>query len=199
MVSLDRELKNGDVVEIIKNKKNKPSLDWIHTAKTAQAKKLIKAWFKNNDPTVAIISGRNMLNKALAEIETSFEKLGREKINLILKTFSCKNIDALFARIGMGDLEAGDIIRHAFDQERQKKSKARPAVTYRSAKLPDNNKVIIDGQTGFLYKLGRCCNPDSGNKIKGFITRSRGVTIHLESCPNIKKADRDRSLEASWT
>ena len=46
ITTLDHELKNGDVVEIIKGKDKKPSFDWLKIVKTAEAKKKIKSFFK---------------------------------------------------------------------------------------------------------------------------------------------------------
>ncbi len=42
MVSIDTTLENGDIVEIITNKKSKPSRKWLNYAKTAAAKKHIR-------------------------------------------------------------------------------------------------------------------------------------------------------------
>lgn len=48
--------------------------------------------------------------------------------------------------------------------------------------------------------LSKCCNPIYGDKIIGFITRGRGVSIHRIDCPNLAamKADSERFVEAKW-
>ncbi|MEX2090553.1 MAG: TGS domain-containing protein, partial [Candidatus Paceibacterota bacterium] len=46
IVTLDYELKNGDVVEIMKGKEPRPSFDWLKFVKTAEAKKKIRSWYK---------------------------------------------------------------------------------------------------------------------------------------------------------
>ena len=55
IVPLEYELKNGDVVEIMKGKESKPSFDWLKFVKTAEAKKRIRSWFKEREPETKIV------------------------------------------------------------------------------------------------------------------------------------------------
>ncbi len=83
----------------------------------------------------------------------------------------------------------------------------REAVTHRrptrtvvatKAAIPMANNIIVNGQHGLMHKLGKCCRPTHGQDIRGYITVSHGVTIHLASCPNLKKTATDRILDADW-
>lgn len=206
MVPLDHELRNADVVDVIKNKNGKPSLDWLKIAKTAQAKRLIKTWFKNNDPTITISDGKRLLDKELAAVGTSVEKLGRQKVNEILRIFSAKTMELVLIRVSMGDLNPADVVKNAFRKEREskvqsQKSKAvpKPKPLTPNRLTPAINGLVIDGQNGLLYKLGKCCAPGQGQAVKGYVTRAKGVTVHLISCSNLKNADKDRVLSATWT
>lgn len=58
--------------------------------------------------------------------------------------------------------------------------------------------LIIDGQKGLAYKLGRCCSPTTGTPVLGYMTLTRGVTVHAHNCANIKTADTRRLLDARW-
>jgi GTP pyrophosphokinase len=51
-----------------------------------------------------------------------------------------------------------------------------------------------------LTRLSKCCNPLPGDKIIGFITRGRGLSVHSVDCPNIDELDydRDRIVEVAW-
>lgn len=204
MVPLDCGLKNGDVVDIIKHKNGKPSLDWLKLVKTAQAKKLIKTWFKNNDPTIALANGKALLNKELAPVASSYEKLSRQDINKILATFTSKSMDAILTRISMGDLNPADIVKNVFPEERKaaldRQTTARTVKSARQKTAPANagNGLYIEGQQGLLYKLGKCCSPVKGQDVCGYITRAKGVTVHLLSCKNLKSAQEERILDARW-
>lgn len=48
MVSLDEQLLNGQLVEILTKKEEKPSQDWLRIVKTSLAKNKIREWFKQS-------------------------------------------------------------------------------------------------------------------------------------------------------
>ncbi len=198
MVPLNYPLKNGDVVEIIKSKHPHPSLDWLNIATTTQAKKHIKTWFKNNDPTIAISNGRDLLNKELLKYTSTIEKLERHQVNVILKAFSVRTMDDLLTHVSMGDFNPLDIAKHAFAEQRAASSKQKAVKKPPAAHSLLPSSISIQGQTGLMYKLGKCCAPQSGDTIHGYVTRTKGVTIHLATCKNIKSADQERLLTADW-
>lgn len=95
---------------------------------------------------------------------------------------------------------------HAFSETADKKELSVPAPKHK-ARRPIRGAgpreartatVALQGQTGFLHKLGKCCSPALGNAICGYITRSKGITVHLASCKNIKSADERRIIPAEW-
>jgi GTP diphosphokinase / guanosine-3',5'-bis(diphosphate) 3'-diphosphatase len=58
---------------------------------------------------------------------------------------------------------------------------------------------IIAGQTGLAYKLGRCCSPAPGSSVVGYLTLTKGLTVHRTSCQNIKAANKQRILDTKWS
>lgn len=142
MVPLHYELKNGDVVEILKSKKPKPSFDWLKIVKTAEARKKIKAWFRDSS-----------LPQHLQFVEAVSP---------------------------------------------EKKIKKPPVRKLQKESSLSLSEPLIQGQKGLLCKLANCCNPLPENKIKGYLTVNRGVSIHLASCSNIKSAQETRILNAHW-
>ena len=46
----------------------------------------------------------------------------------------------------------------------------------------------------------RCCNPIRGEKIVGYITRGKGVSVHSANCPNVinLQYDPERRIDVEW-
>ena len=49
-----------------------------------------------------------------------------------------------------------------------------------------------------MVRFARCCNPLPGEAITGFITRGRGVTVHLAGCPHALLSDPQRRVPVVW-
>jgi GTP pyrophosphokinase len=60
--------------------------------------------------------------------------------------------------------------------------------------------IAVVGHNDLLASLAKCCSPVPGEKILGYITRGRGVSVHSESCPNVKNLlyDPDRQIAVAW-
>ncbi|HXV26481.1 MAG TPA: RelA/SpoT family protein [Candidatus Paceibacterota bacterium] len=198
IATLNQVLQNGDVVEVIKSKNAKPSWDWLKFVRTAGSRRLIRGWFKRHDPSIAIADGKRALNRELARARTSVEKLSREEVNTVTAAYSAKSLDDVLTTVSMGDLDAADVAKRlypdAFRAERKRTGRSAPAP---SAARPGT--LVIGGQAGLEHKLGRCCSPAAGTMVVGYITRSKGVTVHLTSCANIRNAEKNRLLEAAWS
>ena len=199
LVPLAHKLVSGDVVDIATHKNGKPSKDWLRFVKTTQASKHIRSWFRRNDPAMAVADGRFLLNRELSKYQLSIEKLNRQHINTILDALSMKSMDDLLTQLSLGDFDPAIVARHAVrDMETPA---AKQTISIRKAKQPGPAPVpllVIAGQPGLAYKLGRCCAPEPGNAVVGYLTRSRGVTVHTQTCANIKAADERRLMEVRW-
>ena len=50
-----------------------------------------------------------------------------------------------------------------------------------------------------MVRFGKCCHPIPGDPIIGFITRGKGVTVHLRSCQTvIGERETARLIEVEW-
>ena len=137
IVPLSYDLKNGDVVEIIKGKEKKPSFDWLKIVKTAIAKKSINSWFRE-----------------------------------------------------MGDVRV--------EVAEEKHVKRRSQNIKRKIMIAKSGEPLIAGQKGLLYKVAKCCSPKPGQKIAGYMTLTKGVSIHTRLCSNVRKAPEARLVNVSW-
>ncbi len=61
--------------------------------------------------------------------------------------------------------------------------------------------IFLAGQAGMKIYLAKCCSPQPGDKIKAYITKDRGASIHRADCGNILKIQKkwpQKIVEAAW-
>ena len=193
LVPLDYELKNGDVVDIMSTKGEKgPSLDWLNPhlgfVRTSHAKEKIRQWFKRQERAENIERGRQILDKELRHLGITIE---REEL-AELCNFS--NAEDFLAAIGYGGISTHQIVTKLAAQEEA--PKVIPEVAPRK---PVPSTVNVLGVGNLVTHLAQCCHPVPGDKIIGYITRSRGVTIHRQDCHSVRQEDeKDRLVPVEW-
>ncbi|MFC2067378.1 RelA/SpoT family protein [Chloroflexota bacterium] len=187
------ELKNGDVVEVISAKAPRgPSRDWLNPhldyVKTSHAKEKIRQWFKKQERTVNSERGRELLEKELRHLGIKIER--QELAGL----FNYSNLDDFLAAIGYGGITSHQIaLKLAARQEEPK------AVAGIMLPRPVPSDVQVLGVGDLLTHLAQCCHPVPGDKIIGYVTRSRGVTIHRQDCYNvINEEEVERLIPVEW-
>jgi len=194
LVPFTYQLKNGDVVEIMSTKKAKgPSRDWLSPhlgyIKTSHAKEKIRQWFKKQERTDNIERGRDLLDKELRHLGIKLSD--REEL---AKLFKFDNLDDFLFALGYGGITAHQIaLKLAAQQEPPKTTpEVRPHKTPTSA-------VKVLGVGDMLTHLAECCRPVPGDKIIGYVTRTRGVTIHRQDCYNVTHEDeKERLIPVEW-
>lgn len=207
LVPLDYQLGNGDIVEILTSKQsNGPSRDWLLFVKTSQAKNRIRQWFKREKREENILRGRDLLEKELRRaglVFASFFKL--DVIERLARRFGFQTADALFAGIGEGVVNAAQVVR-AFREEIEKEDHPAPPENNLLVKIPKKQRpvtsgVVVKGERNLAVHLSRCCNPLPGDKIIGYITRGRGISVHRTDCPNVVyhiQEEEERLIEVNW-
>ncbi|MEE8470915.1 MAG: TGS domain-containing protein, partial [Dehalococcoidia bacterium] len=195
MVPLDYQLRSGDTVEVKATKSHRgPSLDWLNPdlgyIKTHHARERIRQWFRRQEKAENIERGRAILEKELRRLGIGFAD--RERIAGL---FKYEGVDDFLAAIGCGDVSAHLIAaKLAAPEERpQIPSAATPSKTVATS------AVQVLGAGDLLTHIAPCCQPVPGNEIIGFVTRTRGVTIHRKNCPNIVNEDeKERLVKVTW-
>ncbi len=197
LVSLAYELRNGDTIEIMTTKSGRgPSLDWLNPnlgyVKTNQARERIRQWFRRREKAENIERGKEILEKELRRLGVSFAD--REGI---AKLFKYDSVEDFLAAIGCGDISPNQIdFKLTAPEERPQQ--AVPVAAPSRAKSA-TSAVTVLGVGDLLTHIAPCCQPVPGDKIIGFITRSRGITIHRKDCPNILSEDeKERLIKVEW-
>ena len=196
LVPLKTVLKSGDNVAILTNPAHKPSKDWLKFVVTSKAKTKIRQWIKEEQRERSIELGRSLLEKELAKHGFSLSKMLKSgEIQTLAKDFSFDAIDDLLAAVGYGLYTPLQVLGKMIP-DIPKVSKLQKMIG--SIRKSKDDAIKIKGIDGLVVKFAKCCNPIPGDKVLGFITRGRGLTVHLEDCPNVLAYDDQRKIEVSW-
>lgn len=204
IVPLNTVLNTGDIVEILTTNSGKgPSRDWIKFVKTASARTKIRQYFKKEMKEENIKRGKDMLEREAKRRGYNLsELLGTAGLNYIMNRYTLSSIDDLYASVGFGGLTTNQIIVKLIDYFKRdllsKNPVAEIKTTSTTGKSSSGNGVLIRGYDDFLVRLSHCCNPVPGDKIVGYVSRGRGVSVHCVNCPNVKNMEPERLIEAKW-
>lgn len=193
IVTLDYQLKNGDIVEILTSKQAKPSLDWVNLCKTSQARNKIRQWFKKEGREENLQRGRDLLEAELRKRDMDFSCLTKMDTLLeMAQRMGYSSWDDVYVGLGNGTLSVLQVANKLQDEyakthpvtetvEAMLSSKANKEIHRKNAVSGSSNEgVIVDGFDGVPIHFAHCCKPLPGDAIIGYITRGRGV-IHSSS------------------
>lgn len=193
LVPLSYKLKNGDQVEILTSKKQRPNEDWLNMVVTAKAKSKIKSALKEEMRKMAM-DGKELLMRKFKAANLPWTSDNIQRV-----TTACRLNDPfdMYYRLGNGQLEKTDltgILRQVADHLKNVQRNAVPAEAKKetapakeSLKKAGNEKpdqLIIGGETDLEYSFAKCCNAIPGDDIFGFVTINDGIKIHRTNCPN---------------
>lgn len=183
---------HGDIVEIMATRAERgPSRDWLNPVlgyvHTSHAREKIRQWFKKQERTENIERGKELLEKTTKQLGIKLSE--REKL---AKVFNYDNVDDFYAAIGYGGISAHQIALRLAAQQQPKVTEVTPA-------QPPTSAVKVRGVGDLLTQLARCCHPLPGDKIVGYVTRTRGVTVHRQDCYNVVHEDEpERLVPVEW-
>ncbi len=201
IVPLTTVLQNGDRVEILTAKEPRPSRDWMSPRlgyiRTARARAKVRHWFKQANYDDNLADGR-------AAIEAEFKRLDLDlaELDKVIGTFNFKRVEDLCVAVGSGDLTTGQIagaVERARAANRPAESKI--TVQERSNRGEKVDDIWIEGVGKLLHQMATCCQPVPGDPIGGYITQSRGVSIHRQDCRqflNLIRQQPERILTVNW-
>ncbi len=202
MVPLRTQLKSGDIVEVVTSATQRPSREWLSFVTTSRARNRIKQLIHAEEKTRAVDLGRKLVDKDLRRFGLSAKKLlGVDALSKVAVELGVKKSDDLLAAVGYGKISARSILGKLVPAEELEESREGPAspVARRNV-LPRDEKIKVTGFDDLLVYRARCCNPIRGEKIAGYVTRGKGVSVHATSCPNVLNLlyDPDRRIEVVW-
>jgi GTP pyrophosphokinase len=203
IVPLKYQLRSGDTVEILTSPSQRPSKDWLKFAKTSRAKTKIRQWFKTEEMEKSLTLGKDILEKELRKYDLQQAKLIKSgDLDKVAKDFSFAGVEDLIAAVGYGKITVNQIVGKIFPQEtleqREEREEGRLKRLIKKVKGGPKDALLIKGVDNVMVRYAGCCNPLPGDKVVGFITRGRGVTIHTSDCRNAMDDDPYRKVEVEW-
>ena len=196
-------LRSGDTVEIITTQEQTPSRDWLKVVKTPRAKSRIRAWMASQQRERSVALGREILEGDFNRHELDYQDLqARGTIDALAKELGGKNEEGLLASVGYGKVMSGQVLAKLLPAEKlQGDKKQLEGGLERLFRLVGSRDrgVRVKGIEDVLVRFARCCHPLPGEEIAGIITRGRGVTVHVASCPTGLEADPERRVEVNWS
>jgi GTP pyrophosphokinase len=201
VVSLDYQLKHGDIVEILTTKAPKgPSRDWLDIVRTAGAREKIRQWFKREERDENISHGKELLDKELRRMSGQSLSVVHDRLAGVAEAMHYKTVDDLFAAIGYGASTSAQVItKLGFRDDHERIAVIPTEAGSTTERTASTSSVTVKGVGDLLTRLANCCKPVPGDDIVGFITRGRGITVHRADCFSIRNEDeRERLVKVEW-
>ncbi|OFX89169.1 MAG: RelA/SpoT family protein [Bacteroidetes bacterium GWF2_33_16] len=205
-VTIKQVLQNGDQIEIITSKNQKPKTDWLNFVSTSKAKTKIKSTLREEKYKEAE-AGKELFKRRLKNWKIPIDD---SIVNQLVKHYKLKFPIDLYYLIATEKIDITEIKELVSKPEHEpeqpttdattQKQDAKPVLEKESAHEPDY--LIIDNKIENVdYKLAKCCSPIFGDSIFGFVTVSEGIKIHRTNCPNARQLIEKynyRIINAKW-
>jgi len=203
MVPLRTRLTNGDIVEILTQTGHTPSRDWLNFVTTSRARNKIKHYIHAEEKQRSLELGRRLFDKEARRFGVDKAATTDEALTKIASEYGAQKADDLYAAIGYGKVTAKAVLARLVgpDVLREKPpAGAIASVMRRVLGTGGEQRIKVRGVDDLMVFRARCCNPIRGEKIVGYITRGKGVSVHAASCPNVVNLlfDPERRIDVEW-
>lgn len=187
-VPLDTPIKNGDMVEIVTDKKAKPSPDWLDFVRSGRARAVIRQFLRNSSYDEAIAAGRRTFEELAEKAGVDIGSTSEESWRTLEEELEVPDRDGVFASIGLGKDLATAVLHRLLKID--------------EADVPaDLPEIRIRGNEGVAVELAPCCHPIPGDKAIGFSRKGHGLTVHRVECSNARRGyehEPSRWLKIHW-
>lgn len=190
LVPMGYKLQNGDQVEIVTNKNQKPNEEWLRMAVTGKARAKIRTALKESKKNQSE-EGMEKLERKLRNMKADFE----ENVEPLVKHFGYNSKLDLYYDIAIGQFDLAQIREFPVEggklvfpvkQQRTSVTDTEPSTSPALGKDAVHPRISISGEDAEQYKyaLATCCNPVVGDEIFAYVTSNAGIKIHRSNCPN---------------
>ena len=204
LVQLKYILRSGDTVEILTTQNQTPSRDWLKLVTTARTKSHIRNWIKRQQRERSVALGREILEADFSRYHLDYAALRREgRVEALAKELGLKEEETLLASVGYGKITPRQVLAKLIPPEKiDAEKRGSEGALERLFRIVSGQKrdlgVKVNGIEDVMVRFAHCCHPLPGEEIVGFITRGRGVTVHVSGCPTVLASDPHRKVGVSW-
>jgi len=205
MVPLRTRLQNGDIVEILTQAGHKPSRDWLAFVITSRARNKIKHVLQGEERARSLELGRRLFEKEARRFDQSPKTLlESDEIVKFASEYGAPKVEDLLVYVGYGKLAARTLVQKSVPGGLLKEKAPDGAVVSVVKRMlrtgTTSDKIKVRGTDDVMVFRARCCNPIRGERIVGYITRGKGVSVHSASCKNVVNLlfDPERRIDVEW-
>ena len=203
MVPLRTRLESGDIVEVVTAPGRQPSRDWLNVVATTRARNKIKQFIHAEEKLRAVDLGRKLIEKEARRFALKTKAvLNTDAVETICADFSAAKPDDLYAAVGYGRVSARQVLDRLVPEEQLQEPKRETPVASAVRRIlrPNKHVIKVRGFDDLMVFRAGCCNPIRGEKIVGYVTRGKGVSVHSANCPNVLNLlyDPERRIDVVW-
>ncbi|MET9486382.1 MULTISPECIES: RelA/SpoT family protein [unclassified Nocardia] len=210
LVALERQLENGEVIEIFTSKAQNagPSRDWANFVVSPRAKAKIRQWFAKERREEALEAGKDQISKEVRRSGLPLQRLmSANAMTSLAAELHYTDISALYTAVGENQVSAHHVVQRLMaqlggvsDVENELAERSTPSTVPSRQRLTGDAGVEIPGAPGTVSKLAKCCTPVPGDEIMGFVTRGGAVSVHRTDCTNADslRAQPERIIDVKW-
>ncbi|WP_206045452.1 bifunctional GTP diphosphokinase/guanosine-3',5'-bis pyrophosphate 3'-pyrophosphohydrolase [Oceanicoccus sagamiensis] len=193
LAPLSEKLQSGQTIEIITSSGAQPNPAWLNFVVTGKARTNIRHFLKNQLTNESVALGRRLLDKALAELNSSIDQLSEQQKELLLSDTGMQTFNEVLEDIGLGN-------RVSFLTAHQLLAETDEDGNTSHPEHSGHSPLVIRGSEGFQVNFARCCYPIPGDPIVGFISSERGIVVHTDNCHNSQdfRNNPERSVPLRW-
>jgi GTP diphosphokinase / guanosine-3',5'-bis(diphosphate) 3'-diphosphatase len=169
---------------------------------TTRARNKIRHFIQGEEKTRSIDLGKRLFDKDLRRFNIDKALVTDEALARVASEYGVQRADDLYAAIGYGKATARAVLTRLVGQDalRERPPDGAFASVVKRVLGGTEAKIKVRGVDDLMVFRARCCNPIRGEKIVGYITRGKGVSVHAATCPNVVNLlyDPERRMEVEW-
>ena len=191
VVPLRTHLDNGDQVQILRSKAQRPQPGWLNFAITGKARAAIRRHLRIKERSESQALGRKLYEAIVKQLPAV---LGDGAVDAAVKRLKLPDEAALMEAIARRRFTDFEVMEALMPGSAQGLTRGTDQVS-----VPTNVAISIKGLTpGVAFDLAECCHPVPGDRIVGLRRPNEGIEVHRIDCPRLIDSDDADWVDLAW-